>query len=54
MQTATEIDRISIEFKKYAPKGFILDANNGGLSCLDSGVRCTVLPELFSAPHNPQ
>ena len=24
------------------------------LRCFDSGVRCTVLPELFSAPHSPQ
>ena len=24
------------------------------LRCLDSGVRCTVFPELLSAPHNPQ
>jgi hypothetical protein len=30
MQTATEINQIAIEFKKHAPRGFILDANNGG------------------------
>ena len=24
------------------------------LRCLDKGVRYTVLPELFSAPHSPQ
>lgn len=30
MQSATEINQIAIEFKKHAPKGFILDANNGG------------------------
>jgi len=24
------------------------------LRCFDSGLRCTALPELFSAPHNPQ
>lgn len=29
-QSATEITQIAIEFKKHAPRGFILDANNGG------------------------
>ena len=29
-QSATEINQIAIEFKKHAPRGFILDANNGG------------------------
>ena len=24
------------------------------LRCFDSGLRCAVLPELFSAPHSPQ
>jgi hypothetical protein len=24
------------------------------LRCFESGVRCTVFPELFSAPHSPQ
>lgn len=31
MQTATQINEISIQFRDYAPKGFILDAANGGL-----------------------
>jgi hypothetical protein len=31
MQTATEIDQIAREFKQRAPKGFILEAANGGM-----------------------